>query len=186
MCRLAHRPFRFCAAGCIALAMNGFVLPAQQRTPTAYQVEAAYLYNFTKFVGWPIRSTPKNQSFTICVLGADPFGGALDATLAGEVIHGSKLAARRIATAQDSADCRILFVSSSEESRLNEILAALEGASVLTVSDIRDFSRRGGMIQFILADGKVRFEVNVKNAARAGLSVSADLLEAALAVRRDS
>jgi YfiR/HmsC-like len=166
--------------------MSGFALFAQQRTPTAYQVEAAYLYNFTKFVEWPTDSAGKNQSFTICVLGDDPFGGALDTTLAGEEIHGSKLAARRIGTAQDSADCRILFVSSSEESRLNEILAALDGASVLTVSDIRDFSRRGGMIQFVMANGRVRFEVNVKNVARAGLSVSADLLEVALAVRRDS
>lgn len=77
-----------------------------------------------------------------------------------------------------------MFVSISEENRLKAVLGELEGAKVLTVSDIRDFSQRGGMIQFVVADGKVRFEVNVKNATDAGLTFSADLLEVALAVRK--
>ena len=155
--------------------------------PSAYQIEAVYLLNFSKFVSWPPQ-TPlnKDQPFGICVLGSDPFGRALDATLSGENLHGVSLVARRISAPQDIGGCQILFVSSSEEDRLNEIVAALSGANVLTVSDIPRFSQRGGMIQFVLTGGKVRFEVNVKNAANAGLTFSSDLLEVAVAVRKES
>ena len=155
--------------------------------PSAYQIEAVYLLNFTKFVSWPAQPPQsKDQRFGICVLGTDPFGPALDSTLSGENLHGATLVARRISTPQDIAGCQILFVSSSEESRLKQIFVALDRANVLTVSDIPHFSQRGGMIQFVLAGGKVRFEVNVKNAADAGLTFSSDLLEVAVAVRRDS
>lgn len=153
----------------------------------AYQIEAVYLLNFSKFVEWPTQASQgKDQPFGICILGADPFGPALDATLSGESIRGASLVARRIAKPGDIAGCQILFVSSSEESRLKDILAVLDRANVLTVSDIPRFSQRGGMIQFVVTGGKVRFEVNVKNAANAGLTLSSELLEVALAVRKES
>jgi len=120
------------------------------------------------------------------VLGEDPFGTVLDTTLSGENIQGNTLVAKRISKPEDAAGCKIVFVSNSEENRLKEILAAFDGTDILTVSDIHNFSRRGGMIQFVLEGGKVRFEVNVTNAANAGLTLSADLLQVALAVRRES
>jgi hypothetical protein len=167
------------ACGCVALH--------SQAKASAYQIEAVYLFNFSRFVQWPPQSgAAKSEQFRVCVLGDDPFGAALDATLLGENNHGAKLVAQRISKPQETSGCRILFVSTSEESRLKEIFSALDGANVLTVSDIRDFSQRGGMIQFVQADGKVRFEVNVTNANNAGLTLSSDLLEVALAVRKDS
>lgn len=170
---------------CIAMTCYGTGLRGDQQKASAYQIEAVYLYNFSKFVEWPAsEKTTKTDPFNICILGEDPFGAVLDATLSGENIQGANLAARRIAEPRDAAGCKIVFVSISEESRLKGVLGELEGANVLTVSDIRDFSQRGGMIQFVVADGKVRFEVNVKNAADAGLTFSADLLEVALAVRK--
>jgi len=173
------------AAAFALLACTSFGFAGEQAT--AYQVEAVYLYNFTKFVQWPARAMPvKSAPFAICILGADPFGPVLDAALGGESIQGAQIVARRIAQPQDAAGCRIVFVSSSEEHRLKEILAALSGTGVLTVSDISDFTKRGGMIQFVQTDGKVRFEVNVKNATDAGLVLSADLIEVALAVRTGS
>jgi hypothetical protein len=81
-------------------------------------------------------------------------------------------------------DCRILFVSSTEEHHLKEILAAIDQASVLTVSDIPGFSRRGGIIQFIAESGKVRFEINLASAESARLVLSSELLKVAAAVRR--
>lgn len=155
--------------------------------PSAYQIEAVYLLNFSKFVEWPGHvSQGKDQPFGICILGNDPFGAALDATLSGENIHGASLVARRISKPGDIAGCQILFVSGSEESKLKEIFAALDRTNVLTVSDIPRFSQRGGMIQFVLTGGKVRFEVNLKNASNAGLTLSSALLEVAVAVRKDS
>jgi hypothetical protein len=162
-------------------------LAAQQSRASAYQIEAVYLFNFSKFVQWPAHAAaPAGEPFGICVLGADPFGAVLDTTVSGENVAGRSLVAKRISKPQDASACGILFVSSSEESRLKEILSTLGGASVLTVSDIPKFSQRGGMIQFVPVDGKVRFEVNLKNAANAGLSLSSDLLQVALAVRTDS
>jgi hypothetical protein len=157
-----------------------------QQKPSEYQVEAAYLYNFGRFVEWPARSTtPQTGDFNICVLGEDPFGEALDATLAGETIGNQRVVARRISSPQMSADCQILFISSSEAKRLNKIIEALDKSAVLTVSDIPQFSHRRGMIQFVLEGNRIRFEVNLAATQRAGLTLSSELLKVATAVRKN-
>ena len=162
-------------------------LLAQQAKPSEYQVKAAYLYNFGRFVKWPAGvAAGKTDSFPVCVLGRDPFGSILDSTLAGEALEGKPVAIRRIASGQDAADCRILFVSSTEEHHLKEILAAIDQAGVLTVSDIPGFSRRGGMIQFVMEGDRVRFEINLATAESARLVLSSELLKVAAAVRRNA
>jgi uncharacterized protein DUF4154 len=160
-------------------------LPAQQSNPNEYEVKAVYLYDFGKFITWPANVTTAGE-FNICVLGVDPFGTTLDATTAGERINGKKIAINRIAKPQEATSCNILFVSSSEEGQLKEILATVDKTSVLTVSDISQFTRRGGMIQFVVEANKVRFEVNVTSAERAGLILSSQLLKVAINVRRGS
>jgi YfiR/HmsC-like len=157
-----------------------------QERPGEYQVKAAYLYNFGRFVEWPAKLTTANPgSFNICVLGEDPFGPALDTALAGETIGNQKVAARRISSPQDSADCQILFISSSEAKRLNKIVEALDKTAVLTVSDIPQFSQRRGMIQLVMEGNRIRFEVNLAATQRAGLTLSSELLKVATAVRKD-
>lgn len=162
------------------------LLEAQQPRVSEYQVKATYLYNFGRFVQWPPNTTTsKGDSFSICVLGQDPFGPSLDSTLAGETLDGKPLAAKRISTPRDAGECRILFISSTEENHLKEILAALDESSILTVSDMPAFSRRGGMIQFVLEGGKVRFEINLAKAETAKLTLSSELLKVATTVRRN-
>jgi hypothetical protein len=168
----------------IAWALIGAPSHAQHTGPTEYEVKAAYLYNFGKFVDWPANVTTARDSFTICVLGDDPFGATFDTTIAGESINGKKVVVNRIARPKDAVSCRILFVSSSEGSRLPEILATLEKTSVLTVSDMPQFTRRGGMIQFLVEANRVRFEVNLTAAEHAGLTLSSQLLKVAISVRR--
>lgn len=180
-----------CVSRCVAVALvcaiaGAASLCAQQSSPTEYEVKAAYLYNFGKFVGWPAKARNADASFTICVLGQDPFGATLDATIADENIADKKVAVKRVETPQDALTCRILFVSTSEEGRLKEVLTTLDGASVLTVSDMPQFTRRGGMIQFVVEANKVRFEVNLTNAEHAGLTLSSQLLKVAISVRRSS
>lgn len=168
----------------LALAMVGTGgLRGQNSKPTEYQVKAAYLSNFGRFVDWPER-TGGASTFQVCVLGQDPFGPALDAAVSGESIRGAPLAARRISRTQDATGCRVLFVSSSEERQLTEILAAMDRSPVLTVSDIAQFVRRGGMIQFVVEGARVRFEVNLTASRNAGLSLSSEMLKLALAVRK--
>ena len=166
---------------CLLFASSSAV--GQQR-PSAYQVEAAYLYNFGRFVEWPAKASLQS-SFTICVLGDDPFGQALDATVAGETIGNQKVTARRISSPQMAADCQILFISSSEANRLNKIIEALNENAVLTVSDIPRFSQRQGMIQFVSEENRIRFEVNLTATRRAGLTLSSELLKVATAVRKN-
>jgi len=168
-------------------------LQAQHPKPTEYQVKATYLYNFSRFVEWPSKVTQaQSDPFVICVLGQDPFGPALNAILADETIAGKSVVAKRIPAAipvailasQDAANCRVLFISSSEDKRLKEILTSLGTASVLTVSDLPEFVRRGGMVQFVLEGNRVRFEVNLATAEHAGLTLSSELLKVATNVRR--
>src|SRR5271163_1895864 len=168
----------------LALALMLSVDPnllAQKTSPTEYEVKATYLYNFGRFVEWPSNATaPTGGSFTICVLGQDPFGQILDAILAGESINGASLAAARISKPQEAMNCRILFISGSEGSQLKQILVVLDGTSVLTVSDLPKFSQRGGMVQFILEGKRVRFEVNLTPVEHAHLTLSSELLKVAV------
>jgi hypothetical protein len=160
-------------------------LHAQSSKPTEYQVKAAYLSNFGRFVEWRSKAGEGgDERFRVCVLGQDPFGSTLNTALAGEAIDRVPLEAKRIDTAQEAASCRILFISSSEESQLGTVLTAIAKSSVLTVSDIPQFARRGGMIQFILSGNRVRFEINLSAAQRAGLNLSSELLKLATDVRR--
>ena len=170
----------------IAAVAGAVPLRAQKSKPTDYDVKAAYLYNFGKFVEWPEKTAGEDgDSFAICVLGRDPFGPALDTTLMGQSIGGKKAIARRIAKVEDAAGCRILFISASEEDRLTNVMAALGHMVVLTVSDIPQFSQRGGMIQFVSAENRVRFEVNLSNTASVNLTLSSELLKVATAVRKN-
>jgi hypothetical protein len=82
--------------------------------------------------------------------------------------------------------CHVLFISLSEEHRLAEILKTLEKTTILTVSNLPKFSQQGGMIQFVVEANKVRFEVNLTSAERAGLTLSSELLKVATTVTRNS
>lgn len=101
-------------------------------------------------------------------------------------IDGKSLLAKRISEPQQGPNCRVLFISSSEDGRLKEILTTLDKTGVLTVSDMPNFSQRGGMIQFVLDGNRIRFAVNLTPAQDAGLTVSSELLKVAVSVRRDS
>ena len=171
----------------IAIAWALLAIPglyAQNSKPTDFQVKAAYLYNFGRFVEWPTKTAPtRGDAFTVCVLGQDPFGPALDATLAGETIDGKRVVAKRISAPQESGNCQILFLSLAEDGRLNKIIETVDKQAILTVSDMPQFAERGGMIQFVVEGNRVRFQVNLTATQRAGLKLSSELLKVATAVR---
>ncbi len=150
--------------------------------PTESQIKAVYLYNFGKFVRWQVNAASGGNSFDICVIGRNPFSGALASTVAGESIDGKPIVMRNIAGMQEASQCRILFISSSEAGRLKAILIAARHLSALTVSDISGFAPRGGMIGFVSQEGRVRFEVNVAPMGESGLTVSSELLKVATRV----
>jgi len=148
--------------------------------PTSAEVEAVFLFNFSQFVVWPAQSFAAASSpIVLCVLGNDPFGPALDQVVRGEQVNGRPLEVRRFRRVEDVTDCHILFVSRSERGQLEPILKALQGRSVLTVSDIEDFARAGGVICFVQMDNKIRLRVNLEAAKAAGLTLSSKLLRPA-------
>ena len=165
----------------VAAALLPSSLPAQQNKPTEYDVEAAYLFNFAKFVTWPPNSLSQS-AFTICILGDDPFGRVLDNTVTGEKISGKRVIDKRIAHPQEALGCSILYISDSEEERVSRILTMLRDAPVLTVSNVPGFVERGGMIQFVLDNGRIRFLVNLEPTQRDGLALSSELLKVAVKV----
>ena len=159
----------------------------QDKAPfTPYDVEAAYLYNFGKFVQWQSIPDSSSQPFSICILGQDNFGKKLDDTIAGETIQGRKIVARRLSSVEDADQCQIVFIGLSEETRLTRDLEALQEKPVLTVSSIPDFLERGGAIQFLIQNNRVRFAVNLRAAKRTGLELSSELLKVAAYVKTDA
>lgn len=154
----------------------------QQVHPTESQVKAAYLFNLGKFVQWPIDHGPSGDSFDLCVLGQDPFGPVLDATVAGESISTRKIAVVRISKVSETAPCNILYISVSEAGRLGPILEAARHSGALTVSDIPHFVEHGGIIGFVKQQDRVRFEVNRSAAGDSHLTLSSELLKVALRV----
>jgi hypothetical protein len=161
----------------LALVGSPLSVGVQARASNEYQVKAAFLYNFAKFIDWPGEAfAGPSAPLIIGVVGDDPFGGALDQAINGKSIGGRPLAVRRLKWGQDLRSCHILYISSSEQKRLPQIIQSLRGASVLTVSDMERFNQQGGIINFILEANRVRFEINSRAADQARLRISSKLL----------
>lgn len=149
-----------------------------------YQVKAAFIYNFARFVEWqPEIFRGEKDPIRICVLGHDPFGGSLSSTVEHKAVDGRLFAVGDVATPAEAAGCQVLFVSSSERKRIAAILSAIPTAGVLTIGEVEGFTHEGGIVNFKLENGKVRFEVNVEAAARARLRISSKVLELAELVK---
>jgi hypothetical protein len=157
----------------------------QERPPDEYQVKAAFLYNFAKFVEWPPEAfADPNEPLVVCVLGEDPFGRTLDDAVSGKKIEGRTLAIRRIADARQAKGCRMLFVSSSERKRVLSILASVSESGLLTVGESDSAASDGMIINFTLESGKVRFAINVAAAERERLRFSSRLLSLAISIKK--
>jgi hypothetical protein len=153
-------------------------LHAQSAAQREYEIKAAYLYNFIKYVDWP----SSGDTITIGVLGYDPFGTAL-APLNGKTVKGRRLLIKHLDSVRDAQQCHIIFVSSSEKQRLQEIFESLKSARVLTVGETQGFADGGGIINFIEENNKIRFEINAEAARRTGLNISSELLKLARLVK---
>jgi len=156
---------------------------AHAQSATEYQVKAAFLFNFAKFVDWPSEAFPSADSaLQICILGQDPFGRDFEQIVVDKSVNGHRIEVAHPEGIPQARSCQILFVASSEKSRLATIFAGLRGAPVLVVGDTPGFAAQGGAINFVLDDNRVRFEVNVKAAEQAHLKISARLLTVAKVV----
>jgi hypothetical protein len=139
-----------------------------------YDIKAAYLFNFAKFVEWPTRAFPSPSApLVIGLLGSDPFGGRLDRITQGEVIHGHQLCR----TVGELKGCQMVFIPKTQSDRVGEALAAVRGTGALTVGDSDGFVAQGGMIGFVTTGNTVRFHIDAAAAQREDLAISSRLLK---------
>lgn len=147
-----------------------------------YPVKAAFLLNFARYTDWPTQNVAAfDPKLTLCIIGNDPFGPSL-APLEGMRAQGRELRIRRGVTLDSLGQCELLFVPESEEPRLGSILHAARGRAILTVSDIDGFVEAGGMIGLLIAEQRVRFDVNLDAIRGGNLWLSAQVLRLARTV----
>lgn len=148
-----------------------------------YQIKAAFLFSFTKFVEWPAARFAGTESpIVIGLVGRDPFGPELALAVRDRRVNGRPVTVVVVETPAEAAAVHVLFVSDGAEKRLASLGKRLPG--VLTVGESEQFTRAEGIITFTIVDNKVRFEINVAAADRAHLRISAQLQKLAVAVRR--
>jgi hypothetical protein len=148
--------------------------------PREHEVKAAFLYHFAQLVDWP-EPARAGEPFVVAVVGADPFGPALDQALDGKAVRGRPIEVRRYpsAAAMERARPHVLFAG-GDDAAVERALAAVEGQPVLTVGEIARFAERGGIIGFRMTpDGRVGFDINLRGAERAGLRMRSQLLKLA-------
>jgi hypothetical protein len=166
---------------CLAAAIPTW---AQASPSVEYQVKAAFLLNFVKFIEWPPEAFQSERApITLCVFGHDPFDSALDDIIRGRTVNNRAILARRINELRDLKSCQLVFVSAAEDKRLPEVLNSLKDTSAIVVGEGESFAERGGGIQFFLEDNRLRFAVNVEAVQKARLRLSSKLLALARIVR---
>lgn len=148
-----------------------------------YQVKAAFLYHFTKYVEWPPESLASAGSdLVLGVLGADPFQGAVQEVIRERRVEGRPLSWKRFEEPPRPGECHVLFIGSSDAARLKKALGKLKTMPILTVGESEDFGRAGGVAWFRMEGNKVRFVINIDAARHAGLKISSRLLGVATVV----
>ena len=149
-----------------------------------YAVKAAFLHKFGSFVEWPATAFASPASpFQLCVVGEDPFGAVLDKAVSGQQIANRPIEVRRLKAVRPDSGCHIVYLAASEAQRLAQIIEALRGSSVLTVSDGRSPGVATGIINFVIKDDRVRFDIDDEAAAQNRLAISSKLLSVALSVK---
>jgi hypothetical protein len=160
----------------------GYVLLMLTLVPAAassleYVVKATYLYKFVPFVAWPASSFSSPDSpINICIYGRDPFGQTLDQAVAGQRIQGRPIIVRRISDLAASSGCHVVYLANSIEQLDAHASELLRGQPILTVSDAASSSADRGIINFVIVDNKVRFEIDDSAAQQDHIAISSKLL----------
>lgn len=143
-----------------------------------YKIKAAFLFNFTHFVEWPANSFSTSQSpLVIGILGPNPFGNHLEELIAGESVEKHPLLIKHFSTTDEVDNCHILFINIKDKKTLLSTIEKLKGKNILTVSDVDQFSKLGGMIRLYTKDDKVNIEINLDATKEEDIVVSSKLLK---------
>jgi len=157
---------------------------AEDAAALALAVKAAFLVKFEPYVTWPPQAFPAADSpFNLCIVGGTPFGALLDRAAAGQEAAGHRIVVLRLTAVQPESHCQMIYIAATDAGAVRRAEAAVAGAPVLTITDgVADPAARG-MINFVIVDNRVRFEIDAGGARRAGLDISSKLLSLAVSVR---
>jgi hypothetical protein len=165
-----------CAAAALALGN----LPVDAQVSREYQLKAVFLFNFAQFTDWPDSAFANEKSpLVIGIVGPDPFGSALEATIHDESIKGRPLVLEHYSRVADIKSCHILFITQPELRHMDEIVKSVKEKPVLTVADSDGSAAAKAIIQFTLQNNKVHFHINTEAARVANISLSSKLLRVA-------
>lgn len=180
----AAAPVRWVAAAGLLIGLLPMQPAPVQGNELEYAVKATYLYKLAPFVEWPDRAAEfPGGVFPLCVVGRDPFGAVLDRAVNGQSIAGHPIVVRRFATITGNPGCAVMYVAGSEQQPAASVLAVVHGQPVLTVTDEALAPEVKGIIDFVLVDNRVRFDIDVAMATEDGLAISSKLLSLAITVR---
>jgi hypothetical protein len=183
--RAFHFKFNLRKLWCLALLMTVFVglvnNAGAQPQPSEYDLKAAFLFNFAKFVEWPPEAFAEtNSPIVIGILGKNVFGDTLEKIINNRKVNNRGFEFRHFDSTSETTNCQILFVSSSEKNDFAKIVSALHNASVLTVSEADGFLKAGGMVNFLIEGKNIRFQISDEAAKKARLNISSKLLSLAV------
>ena len=178
--KMRRRRFIIAVLVSLSLAVSVRAQSADPDGSSEYLIKAGFIYNFAQLVQWPDAAFPQSDSpIVIGIVGNDPFGATIDSVVQGKKLNGRSLVVKRFRWGKDTReikDCNILFVSSSERERLDEIIQAVKSLPILTIGETPGFATRGGIINLTLEGNRVRFEVDIEAAKQANVNISSRLL----------
>jgi hypothetical protein len=167
-----------------SLLLTVLVARAGEPAFDEYQVKAAFLYNFAKFVEWPPGTfANSNDPIGICIVGQNPFGSTLEDMVKAKKIGDRGFVVRQLRDGQQAGKCQILFIGAADSKRIRASLEVLKGADILTVGETDTFTAAGGIIAFRLEGTRVRIQVALETAERTRLRISSKLLALAEIVK---
>jgi uncharacterized protein DUF4154 len=174
--RPAIHPVRILIAICCVVVLTFSSAGEAQAGANEYQIKAAFLFNFAKFVAWPPQAFPDTSTpLVIGVLGQDPFGSYLDDIVRGERVDNRQLVVQRYHSPGEIKQCHVLFISRSESGRVNQIVAGLRNRNLLIVTDA-DGGDGGVVIRFVNDGNRIRFKIDAQAAKAANLTISSKLM----------
>jgi hypothetical protein len=168
---------------CLAALLS---IPASGQQVTEQDLKAVFLYKFTNFVEWPASAEHSAEPFRVCTVAAREITAIVERTMKEESVNGRRVQTSSPESTEQARKCEVLFIGRTEMARAQPLLAAVRDLPVLTVGDADRFLAQGGVINFVREENRVRFEINLDNARRAGLTISSRLLRVAAKVEGSS
>lgn len=162
----------------LLIACIGSVSSTYAETPQEYTIKAGYLVNLPLFSDWSPGLFTNCSAFSICIIGETPLYDSLD-SIHGRKIKNRAVSIRRVREVSELTCCQVLFIATSERFRLQKLLPEAHRRGIMTISDMRDFTRAGGMVALTPVNNRIGFDLNLAAARSASISFSSQLLKLA-------